>query len=191
MIIGIDIDNVIGDTFQDLTYYIHKFIGKKIEPIKMLEFMRRKTLRTFIFVFKAWRIKLLTKISPINGAAATIQRWHPNHKIILITSRSVIFRKQTEKWLKEHRIPYHELHHAKMGKKYKRGKECNIFIEDNLEECLILSDFCDKVILFNYPWNQSAKEINNIIRVNSWEEISAIVEKLSFSPAFNFKFTSF
>ena len=179
MQIGIDIDNVIGNTFQDLAYYIAKIFGKRIDPIKLVELIRRNTLQTIFFIYKAWRMRLLVKISPITGSAETIRKWYPKHKIILITSRSILLHRQTEEWLKKHNIPYHELLHAKEGMKYKRGKECTVFIEDNQRETEILADYCKFVFLFDYPWNRKSTKKSNIIRINSWPELDNHIANLT------------
>ncbi|PIS29089.1 hypothetical protein COT42_06210 [Candidatus Saganbacteria bacterium CG08_land_8_20_14_0_20_45_16] len=171
MNIGIDIDNVIADTYTDLSSFFHNFMGKEHTPFEVVEIMRWRKLLMWRYFARAWRQKVMTTIPLINGAAPVIREWYQKHNISLVTSRTIIFGRQTKKWLKEHDIPYHKLHHAKETTKYTKVKNCQLFIEDNLEEALVLANHCDKVFLFDQPWNRQPVKPNNIIRVSSWQEI--------------------
>jgi len=114
----------------------------------------------------------MSSVSLIEGAAKTIQSWHKDHKVSLVTSRTIIFHQQTKSWLKKQGIPYHELHHAKETTKHTKVTNCQLFIEDNLEEANVLANHCKKVFLFDQPWNRRPLKKPNIIRVASWREIS-------------------
>lgn len=175
MEIGIDIDNVIADTFKDLIPYYNKFMGREETPQEVIETMRRRKLLMARYYLNAWRKRVMTRISLIKGAAETIRRWHGDHQIKLVTSRLTIFNRQTRWWLNQHSIPYHELHHAKETIKYQKAPNCSLFIEDNLEECEILANHCERVFLFDQPWNQHFVAQKNIIRVRDWEEIAELI----------------
>ena len=171
MKIGIDIDNVIANTYKDLAGFFHDFMGREIDPADIVEFFRHEKIKVWHYFFEAWRKKVMTKISLIKGSQETIQAWSKEHQIHLVTSRFPLFNRQTKAWLKKHAVPYHGLHHAKETKKHLKAKNCQIFIEDNLDECEILADHCEKVFLFDYPWNQKKPSKNNIVRVKDWTEI--------------------
>lgn len=171
MKIGIDIDNVIAHTFQDLVVYFNSFMGKNHSPNEVLERMRKDRLKMLAYWWSTWRRGLLKQVSPIEEAVAAIREWHPSHSISLVTSRLPIFNRQTKEWLKKHQIPFHELHHAKETTKHKKAPNCRVFIEDNLKECETLADHCEKVFLLDYPWNRGEIKKKNIIRVNNWGEI--------------------
>jgi uncharacterized HAD superfamily protein len=172
MKIGIDIDNVIANTFADLIPYYNRFMGYEAAPQEVVETMRKRKIKMLQYYFRAWRQRVMTKISLIDGAKETIQQWHPKHEISLITSRLSIFNRQTRSWLDQHSIPYHSLHHAKEKTKHLKADGCQVFIEDNFEECEILADHCERVFLFDYPWNRRPTEKDNIIRVKNWSEIA-------------------
>lgn len=106
MKIGIDIDNVIANTFVDLAAYFNQFMGKEFEP---------------------------------------------------------------------HEVPYHKLHHAKEKTKHTKISKPDIFIEDNLDECEILAEFCERVFLIDHPWNRREPNKKNIIRVKNWRELGELV----------------
>lgn len=175
MIIGIDIDNVIANTFGDIGFFLKKYVDPNINPLKVIENVQHDKLKMASFYIKAWRMKLITKVTLIEGAAETISKWYPQHRIKLVTSRFILFKKQTRDWLKLNYIHYHELYHMKEGTKFKKSKGCDFFIEDNPDECEILADYCPKVIILDHPWNQRPLKKPNIIRVKNWQEIAAIV----------------
>lgn len=171
MKIGIDIDNVIANTYQDLYPFFNKFMGRDVRSEDVVAIMRKERWRMLQYFVKAWRNKIMTTVSVAEGAAETIKSWYKEHHINLVTSRYKLFNRQTKEWLKKYQIPYHELHHTKEGTKYKKAPGCDIFIEDNLKECEILANHCQKVLLFNYPWNRKPINKENIVRVNNWSEI--------------------
>ncbi|MBU0671705.1 MAG: hypothetical protein KJ732_01610, partial [Candidatus Margulisbacteria bacterium] len=151
MKIGIDIDNVIADTFADLIPHYNQFMGREETPQEVIETMRRRKFKMMHYFFVSWRKQVMTKISLIKGAAETIKHWHGDHHIKLVTSRWPIFNRQTRWWLNQHGIPYHELHYVKEKTKYKKAANCSLFIEDNLDECKILANYCERVLLFDQP----------------------------------------
>jgi uncharacterized protein len=173
MKIGIDIDNVIADTFRDLSGYFNDFMGRKVDASEVVNVFRKEKIKLWRYFFDAWRKKVMTKISLIENSSETIQKWSNQHHIRLITSRFPLFRRQTKSWLKNQAIPYHELHHAKEHEKFKKARDCDLFIEDNFSECEILANHCERVFLFDHPWNRFPTKKKNIIRVKDWSEISA------------------
>ncbi len=176
MKIGIDIDNVIANTFQDLVPHFNQFVGQKMEPIQVIQFMRRRKLKMLGYYLNAWKNRIMTTVTLIDGAAETIRQWYQAHNIKLITSRMPLFNQQTRYWLKKHNIPFHELHHAKEMNKYKKADGCQIFIEDNIEESEILADHCERILLLDHPWNRRKPCKSNIIRVKNWQEIKLALD---------------
>lgn len=175
MKIGIDIDNVIANTYQDLYSFFDDFMGRKVDPNETVQILRKRKFLMKLYLLKAWRKKVMTTVSLIEGAVETIRDWHKKHSIHLVTSRLALFNRQTKDWLNKHNVPYHELHHAKETTKHKKIINCHVFIEDNLEECEVLAKHCDHVILFDQPWNQSTPLKENITRVKNWKEIRNIL----------------
>ncbi len=175
MKIGIDIDNVIANTLVDLADRFNEYIGRELSPVEVVEVMRKEKFRMWGYWFLTWRKGLLTKVSVISGARDTIRQWHGGHKIVLVTSRLRILNRQTRFWLSENGIPYHELHHSKETKKHLKADGCEIFIEDNLEECEVLADHCRQVFLMDHPWNRRPIKNKNIVRVNGWSELKGLL----------------
>ena len=176
MKIGIDIDNVIANTFRDLIPHFNRFIGRQADPHEVIRIMRQDKIKMLAYYFSAWKNRIMTRVSLIEGAAETIRDWHKKHNISLITSRLLLFKRQTKHWLNQHSIPYHELHHARERTKHRKADGCQVFIEDNLEECEVLADHCERVFLVDHPWNRKDPAKKNIIRVKNWEEINRLIQ---------------
>jgi len=175
MKIGIDIDNVIANTFRDLLPHFNRFVGKEADPIEVIRMMREDKLKMLAYYFDAWRKRIMTRVTPMEGAAETIRDWHKQHAIKLITSRLTLFNRQTREWLHRHAVPYHELHHAKEKTKHTKAGGCHVFIEDNPDECEVLAHHCERVLLFDHPWNRREFSAKNIIRVKDWKEIRDLI----------------
>ena len=86
----------------------------------------------------------------------------------------IIYR-QTKQWLNYHGIPFHELHHLPEKKKFQKARGFDIFLEDNLEECEVLADHCERIFLFDHPWNRTQPTKKNIVRVQDWKELQRIL----------------
>ena len=172
MNIGIDIDNVIANTFVDLSGFFARFMRCETSTQDIVQVMRKRKYLMFIYFMKAWAQRVMTTVSLIDGAAETIETWHKKHRIYLVTSRIRIFNRQTKFWLKKNNILYHELHHAKETTKHKKVADCHLFIEDSIDEAHVLADHAKKVFLFDQPWNRQPIKKPNITRVSSWQEIS-------------------
>jgi len=175
MRIGIDIDNVIANTYNELYPFFHAYMGREIDPHQVVETMRKHKIRMIGYFYTAWKKKVMSSVSLIQGAAETIRLWHNNHHITLVTSRSFIFRRQTRRWLTKNSILFHQLHFAQETTKHSKIDNCDVFIEDNFEECEILADHCKQVLMLDYPWNQKPLTKKNIVRVKNWDEIKTYI----------------
>ena len=85
----------------------------------------------------------------------------------------------THSYLKNNEIPYDDL--FVLGSHYKVDKakelECSVFVEDNYDNAVELSNAGFKVLLIDANYNR--KPLNdNIVRVYSWKEIYSIINKL-------------
>ena len=85
----------------------------------------------------------------------------------------------THGYLRKNEIPYDDL--FVLGSHYKvdtaRELNCDIFIEDNYDNAIQLSDAGFNVLLIDTYYNR--KPLNeNIIRVYDWIEIYGVIKKL-------------
>ena|SRR3989339_358680 len=175
MKIGIDIDNVIANTFDELRHHFNRFMGKEYAAHEIVYALRKNKLKTFFYNVDAWRKKVLETVSPIPSAVDKIREWFLEHEIYLVTSRLFVLKNQTKRWLLKHNVPHHGLFHLKEGTKFKKAKEYDAFIEDNFEECEILAEHCPKVFLIDKPWNRKKSLKKNIVRIKDWEEFKKYI----------------
>lgn len=102
------------------------------------------------------------------------------HKIYFVTARDTELEMLTHSYLKKNNIPYDGL--FLLGSHYKVDKaielKCSIFIEDNYDNAVQLSNEGFKVLLIDTNYNK--KPLNkNIVRVYNWKEILFIISELS------------
>lgn len=181
--ICIDIDGTITDAYywlkpcneyfktnitenQVTEYYIHKILG--IEESKYEEF------------YEKYKFKLHADQKLRADAAAVICELSLNHNIYFVTARDKSLTMLTHGYLRKNEIPYDDL--FVLGTHYKVDKarelNCSVFIEDNYDNAIQLSNAGFKVLLIDTTYNR--KPINeNIIRVYNWNQIYVILEGLS------------
>lgn len=114
----------------------------------------------------------------IDQAKDSIQYLYKNHQINLITGRDEQYKAQTLDLLKRHDIPFHSLHFCNYMKKYQVELPHDIFVEDSVQEAVILSQKKEiRVLLFDHPWNQNTLDImSSFKRVFNWSDIVAEIE---------------
>lgn len=144
---------------EDVTVYeIDKII--EIEPTAFYDFYLKNG-------------ELLHKEAQIRPKAKeVINELNNRHKIHFVTARDEIMREVTFEWMKRYSISMDTISflgsHNKVGKA--KELQCDVFIEDRLENALQLSEFDFQVLLVDCNYNQG-KLPNNIVRVKNWEEI--------------------
>lgn len=181
--ICIDIDGTITDPYywlkpcneyfntniteaQVTEYYIHKVLG--IEEAKYEEFYEKNKVE----------IHTNQKLRP--DAKLVISELSLYHNIYFVTARDKSLTMLTHSYLTKSGIPYDNL--FVLGSHYKvekaRELNCSVFIEDNYDNAIQLSNAGFKVLLIDTTYNR--KPINsNIIRVYNWNQIYKILEKTS------------
>lgn len=101
------------------------------------------------------------------------------HNIYFVTAREKELTMFTHSYLKRNNIAYDEL--FVLGSHYKVDKarelECNVFIEDNYDNAVQLSNAGFKVLLIDTNYNRKLLN-DNIVRVYNWKEIYYTINKL-------------
>ncbi|OGG21505.1 hypothetical protein A3B48_01790 [Candidatus Gottesmanbacteria bacterium RIFCSPLOWO2_01_FULL_40_10] len=196
--IGIDIDNVISDSYPayldkfniqyktDIKihqisefYYLNKIIeeNKNIPGRKIVNFIDELVLDE----------EFQLNLPPIDDSVRVINNWvSKGYKIHYVTARPVEVREITIKWLEKHgywvKGAELDLFNSRKGfssdAEYKadiavKYKIC-VFIEDALEIALKMPI---PVLLFDRPWNKF-KAKKNLIRISSWKEIEDTLPKV-------------
>lgn len=196
--IGIDIDNVISDSYPA---YLNRFNLKfdmaiRMEQIREFYFLNKyvednkvKYGRKMVDFIDEMVLdeKFQMEIPPIEDARRVISGWKKvGYEIHFVTSRPKQTRKVTINWLVKHGFWAKgikiDLFDGKSWKvndvPYKRNvvivNDIKVFIEDSLE---IARGMDIPVFLLDRPWNQG-KLKKNITRVFSWQEIAGLLPKV-------------
>ncbi len=111
------------------------------------------------------------------GAGKEIRRLYQNHKIHFVTAREEKMRDISTEWLERNRIPMDSI--WLLGSHYKVDKarelKSDLFIEDNYNNALQLSQAGFDVLLIDCPYNRGPVP-HNVTRVRNWFEIGTIID---------------
>lgn len=196
--IGIDIDNVIADSYP---HYINAFNKKFGTSVKYEEVYHFYYLEKNVGIEENLVLEFIEsivhseefqlQIPPVINALEIIKKWiEQGFSIHYITSRPSDTKKETLKWLKNQRFwvkgvtldLYHETEHNfkhisrinNFKKDIADKKKLDVFIEDSID---IAKSLEIPVLLFDRPWNQG-KLPENVRRVRDWIEIESIVSEI-------------
>lgn len=114
---------------------------------------------------------------PIDGAIDGLSALS-EHEIWLVTSRPISTQDLTLSWLHDNRVHYDQLVFKKRRDKLSAGATFDVFVEDFLGEATIIAKADIFAILFDQPWNQSAKLPANCKRAHNWESVLHLINNL-------------
>jgi uncharacterized HAD superfamily protein len=181
--ICIDIDGTITDAYYWLKS-CNEYFNTNITEAQVTEYDIHKVLgierERYEEFYEKHKIKIHEDQKLRADVKAVISELFLYHNIYFVTARHKSLTMLTHSYLRKNQIPYDEL--FVLGSHYKvdKAKElsCSIFIEDNYDNAIQLSNSGFKVILVDTTYNR--KPINsNIIRVYNWNQIYKILEKTS------------
>lgn len=193
--IGIDIDNVIADSYPHYIDAFNRRFGTAVKYEEIFHFyyleknvgVEENLVAEFIeSIVHSEKFQL--QIPPITNALEVIKKWLKNgHSVHFITSRPIDTKTETIKWLKKHGFMLkgitldlynekeHNFSHISRINSYKRmvadEKRLDIFIEDSID---IAKSMDIPVLLIDRPWNRGNLP-KNVKRVKNWEEIDNYV----------------
>jgi len=180
--ICIDIDGTITDPYYWLDisnkYFNKNITEEQITKYYIYEVMGIKQSEYEEFYNKN-KIQIHSEQKLREDVQIVIKRLSMMHNIYFVTAREKSLTILTHSYLRKNKISYDDL--FVLGSHYKVDKarelECNVFIEDNYENAVQLSEAGFRVLLVDTNYNR--KPLNeNIVRVYSWKEIYSIINKL-------------
>ena len=194
MVIGIDIDDTISNTYEYLFPYSQKYtieeLNKKIKNVNRdaITHMYTTTFHNWTKeqendFFNKYYEKILKQVKPKLYAVDIINKLKDEgHKICIITARFPIenfdVEGETKEWLEENNIEYDEfIMNAQDKVTVAKSKNVDIFIDDAIKNCVSMSEtgiktfMMDTIINLNY---QNEK----ITRVYSWPHLYQEIMKL-------------
>ncbi|MCB2352738.1 5' nucleotidase, NT5C type [Clostridium estertheticum] len=180
--ICIDIDGTITDAYYWLNI-TNKYFNKNITEDEVTQYYIHEimgvTLKEYDEFYQENKFEIHSEQILREDVQIVIKKLSELHNIYFVTAREKELTMFTHSYLKRNEILYDEL--FVLGSHYKVNKarelECNVFIEDNYDNAIQLSNAGFKVLLIDTNYNR--KSLNdNIVRVYNWKEIYYIINKL-------------
>ena len=190
MRIGIDIDDTLTSIKQDfetaleayansLEKEINKNINEYDNPkdggaiFKKIYGFNEEELK---YVFKNIQEEITNKAKPRKNAVKSIKNFHKKgHEIVIITARDDYFHDDpyllSKTWLDKHNIYYDKLIvNARDKKEVCNEQNIDIFIDDNIYNCLTVQTLGIDVICFNE--NKEKEKLNSY---TAWKDINKYI----------------
>jgi uncharacterized HAD superfamily protein len=181
--IAVDLDGVLADTMVTFCTILNQHHATQF------------TVNSFV-QWNAWQIAHITKdeffrtldeawfewenIPPVrHHIGEAVERIHRFGRIDVVTGRSQATVQAAMNWLKEHKIPYDTFVRT-ASTKAKARLSYDVFIDDSAELMSLVASSIGKCgILYTQPWNRNAGDLRRVFRVERWEQIPAVLEKVS------------
>lgn len=181
-IIGVDLDNVIACTDMKIRSLISEMFEFNLKQEDIVDFQYWHcgiTKKQAEIISDRFHKKECKNLLVKEGAIKTLNFLHKYFEIHIVTARPIETKDITVKWLQEKIIPYDQLFFLK--DKHTSSINYKLFIEDHRETALALAQKGIQTLLFDYPWNQIADNIESelIVRVKSWKDIREFIQKIA------------
>ena len=186
MIIGIDIDDTIAQTTEQIDIFAKEYTEKKLNrKFKINDgFIYDPMWAKYVYGWtidedkEFWDLyyeEVIGNVKPKKDSREVINNLYKNNEIIIISARwekkSNMVNKTTIEWLKKYDIKYHKLY---LGHEDKRDivKENNIdlFIDDSIKIYDEIQSLGIQTFLMTSRQNKDI-DVKKIIRVNNWKEV--------------------
>ncbi len=181
--ICIDIDGTITNAYDWLDL-ANEYFKKNITEDQVTEYEIHEVMgierQEYDDFYNKNKFKIHSSQELRDSAKLVITALHQLHNIYFVTARDLELKTLTHLFLRNNEIPYDKL--FVLGSHYKVHKanelDCNIFIEDNYNNAIQLSEAGFNVLLMDTNYNR--KPLNDkITRVNNWNEIFLIITELA------------
>ena len=108
-----------------------------------------------------------------------VSRIHGTRRVDVVTGRTRETVQAAKAWLEKHKVPYDTFVRT-TSIRAKANLSYDVFVDDSSELMSAVAASFDRWgILYAQPWNRTAKEMPRIFRVETWEEIPALLEQVS------------
>jgi len=193
MKIGIDLDEVIVDFVKGFS----KFYNLKFNKNLLFEDWHSYNFWEVVGISREQSIELVNEfncsamfdnLELIKNAEKTIKEILKNHKVFIITARSVRFKEKTYRFIKNlfpintpeiiHSGDFHNSQ-GKTKSEICKALEIDFLIEDHKGYAFESAQEGVRVFLFDKPWNKNLDEHEKIIRVSGWKEVLDKLEEFN------------
>lgn len=195
MIIGVDIDDTISNTYGIMTEYAQEYTVDVLHREPILRKDTDLTNHLYIQYLHSWEEgedlkflklyyeKIISEVSPKTLVKKYLDKLHDEgNKIIVITARwkndYFDVNAATEAWLKKHEIPYDELVTDVSDKLDTcREKGVDVFIDDSLFNCNKIASAGIRTFVMDTIINRG-EENPLVTRVYSWPHVYMKLKEL-------------
>lgn len=198
MIIGIDIDDTISDTYEVMFNYGQEYTANILnrEPIiKELTNCNSHFYTKSIYnwtdeeekrFFELYYEKIIKNVNPKTLALEYLQKLKDEeNKIVLITARwqpekfDLDVEKETKNWIEKNNIPYDKLIINAINKEdIAKRENIDVFIDDSFKNCEAVSNIGIKTYIMDTRANKGLKR-DDIERVYSWPHVYMKLKKIN------------
>ncbi len=180
--ICVDIDNVISRTDEVIRFLVQTHtesrVRLKYEDIVCFDYWRCRDSTGGQITREEWgRIheefleNHLSLVEVWDDAPPALEHLNQTLDVHIATSRGERARSATTAWLREHRIPYAELHCVGAGEKHLIDRGFAAAIEDDREQAYALFSVGVPVYLLARPWNHIGRH-SPLKRLGDWAAIA-------------------
>jgi uncharacterized HAD superfamily protein len=184
MRIAVDLDEVLADSMTTVCEILNR---NRSLPLTMESFDR----------WKAWEIAGISKNEFFNTLDEAWFSWEkipPTEQdldvkfkrlakfgeVDVVTGRSPATVASAKSWLKRHRIQFNSFVRTWNSTTAKLSLNYDLYIDDSADlMALIASRSRGSGVLYLRPWNRNAPQMPRIFRVEKWDQIPSVVEKMS------------
>lgn len=179
--IGVDLDGVVCDIYQDAFKVLKEMYKDKIDHEVFgnsweIEFglTEQQVMNCFIECGRRGLLRT-TKIYP--GAKESLYRITRNYNILFITWRNYIpnAREDTLYWLDSNKIPYEKLIITSNKCKAAIKENLCFFVDDNSAQCNRMAKSIVPTYLYSRPWNENDDTDALVKRIYGWKEIEVLL----------------
>lgn len=193
MVVGVDIDEVLGDFTGAFVRYHNRTFGTSLTKkhfhtynySQVLGCTEEEATEKILDFQRCYEFK---NLSLIPGSQSAIDILSKDHRLVVVTSRQEECRSTTCEWLERH-FPgkFHKVHfghnHYESGntklRKTKleicRSEGVDFMVEDSLDYALSFPEDGARVLLFDRYWNRNGDLPVHIKRVRSWSDVVRVV----------------
>jgi uncharacterized HAD superfamily protein len=184
MRIAVDLDGVLADTIVSASKILNIRLGRAFTPESFVEWKAWKTAGVtrdefFGSLDEAWFA--WESIPPTEeNLDIKVGKLADFGMVDIVTGRSAATVPQANSWLKRYRIPFDSFVRTINNSKAKLTLNYDLYIDDSPElMALVASQLHSFGILYTQPWNKDFEAMPRIFRVERWDEIPKIAERMS------------
>jgi len=190
MIIGIDIDNVLGDLNLDLNLFSKSYFDLGLNREDYIHYDLSKIWNCSVdsannVVKDYYNSGRIRNLKPLPNSIEVIQKLAENNELISITARSRFISDDTLDWLNDF-FPAIDKVLFSQSKIQTGKRKWEIALDEGVDVMIddaphVISDVSEKgifCIIMDAPWNRHISETDNVVRISNWSEVPPILEKL-------------